>query len=86
MNVEALKRSMRNDDCHHQDALPNKFLDAISQLRRALRAIKMFKDEYLLDFINVEELRIRDAADIDKRMVEQVIVHNAKSFIMEFWR
>ena len=86
MNVEALKRSMRNDDCHHKDALPNKFLDAISQLRRALRAIKMFKDEYLLDFINVEELRIRDAADIDKRMVEQVIVHNAKSFIMEFWR
>jgi hypothetical protein len=43
----------------------------------------MFKDEYLLDFINVEELGARDE-DIDERVVEQEIVHNIKNFIMTF--
>ena len=27
----------------------------------------MFKDEYLLDFINTEELGVRNAADADER-------------------
>ena len=42
----------------------------------------MFKDEYLLDFINVEEIGERDLADIDERVVEQQIIHNVKNFIM----
>lgn len=44
----------------------------------------MFKDEYLLDYINVEELGARDMVDIDERVVEQTIVHNVKNFIMTF--
>lgn len=32
--------------------------------KNALQAIGMFKDEYLLDFINVEELGVRDKADM----------------------
>jgi predicted nuclease of restriction endonuclease-like (RecB) superfamily len=43
----------------------------------------MFKDEYLLDFINTEELFIRDK-DRDERMIEQRIVQNVKEFIMTF--
>ena len=46
--------------------LPNNFLDTIPQSQRALRAIETLKDEYLLDFINVEELGMRDVADIDE--------------------
>ena len=30
----------------------------------------MFKDEYLLDFVNVEELDERNPQDIDERVVE----------------
>jgi RecB family endonuclease NucS len=44
----------------------------------------MFKDEYMMDFINVEELNVRDKSDIDERIVEQEIVHNVKNFIMMF--
>lgn len=44
----------------------------------------MFKDSYLLDFINMEELEERDNSYIDERMVEQQIVHNIKKFIMAF--
>lgn len=50
---------------------------------QAYRAISMFKDEYLLDFINTEELFIRDK-DTDERVVEQKIINNVKNFIMTF--
>ena len=84
--VEDLKRSMRNDDYHHQSRMPNNFLSAMPSAQRALRAIETFKDEYLLDFVNVEELGVRDAGDVDERVVEQAIVNNVKNFIMEFGR
>ena len=43
----------------------------------------MFKDEYLLDFINTEELFVRDK-DRDERVIEMSIVQNVKEFIMTF--
>ena len=46
----------------------------------------MFKDEYALDFINVEEIGERDSEDVDERVVEQQIVQNIKRFIMTFGR
>ena len=55
-----------------------------SKSQQALRAITTFKDEYLLDFINTEELGVRDAQDIDERMLEQGIVQNIKQLIMAF--
>lgn len=86
LSVEALKRAIRADAYHHQGALPNNFSQALGTSQQALRAISMFKDEYLLDFINVEELGVRDVADVDERVVEQAIVHNVKNFIMTFGR
>ena len=71
-------------DYHHQGHLPNNFLNTLSKADQALRAIGTFKDEYLLDFINVEELNIRDREDIDERVVENAIVHNIKNFILTF--
>ncbi len=68
---------------HHQDALPNNFVATMPDYKQAYRAIQMFKDEYLLDFINVEELGMRDE-DVDERVIEQNIVHNVKNFIMTF--
>ena len=58
----------------------------IPDVRQSLKTIEMFKDEYLLDFINVEELGERDKEDIDERVVEREIVHNIKKFIMTFGR
>lgn len=86
MSVEALRRSIKADDYHHQGALPNNFLQTLPAGQQALRAIAAFKDEYLLDFINVEELGARDAEDVDERVLEQGIVQNVKNFIMTFGR
>lgn len=68
---------------NHQGKLPNNFLKTMPDYKQAYKAIQMFKDSYLLDFINVEELGARDE-DLDERVVENGIVHNVKNFIMAF--
>lgn len=68
---------------NHQEELPNNFLTTIPDYKQAFHSMQMFKDEYLLDFINVEEIGMRDE-EIDERVIEQNIVHNAKNFIMTF--
>ena len=75
----------KQDLYHHQDKMPNNFLATISDYKQAYRAIRMFKDEYLLDFINVEELGMHDE-DINESVIESNIVHNVKNFIMTFGR
>jgi len=82
--VEDLEASIARDDYHHQGSLPNNFARTIPSAGQALRAISTFKDEYFLDFINVEELGARDGQDIDERVVENAIVHNVKNFILAF--
>ena len=81
-----LRDMLKSDLYHHQGKLPNNFTNTMNSSKNALQAIGMFKDEYLLDFINVEELGVRDKADIDERVVEKAIVNNVKNFIMTFGR
>lgn len=85
-NKYTLREMLKQDLYHKQGALPNNFARTIPDSNRALKAIEMFKDEYLLDFMNVEELNVRDEQDVDERMLEQQIVHNVKNFIMTFGR
>ncbi len=85
-NKYRLRDMLKADLYHHQATLPNNFGKAMPDTRSALKALEMFKDEYLLDFINVEEIGERDKADIDEREVEKAIVHNVKNFIMTFGR
>ncbi len=53
--------------------IPNKDLRAA--------ALRAFKDEYLLNFVNVE-----DPDTFDEKVLEQQIVHNIKIFILAFGR
>lgn len=83
-NAEDLPDLIKKKDLyHHQGEMPNNFISTIPDYKQAFRAIQMFKDDYLLDFINVEELGMRDE-DVDERVVEQSIVQNVKNFIMTF--
>ena len=86
LSVRALQKAIQLDEYKHRGAMPNNFVQTLSASQQALKAIGMFKDEYLLDFINVEELGVRDVEDIDERVVEQQIVQNIKRFIMTFGR
>lgn len=82
-SVESLEQIIKSDLYHHQGNIPNNFRKVIPDQLQAFRAIAMFKDEYLLDFINTEELFVRDK-DRDERLIEQSIVQNVKNFIMTF--
>lgn len=82
--VEALKRSLAADDYHHQGNLPNNFVRTLPAGQQALKAIGTFKDEYLLDYINVEQLDVRERADVDESVLENAIIHNVKNFILTF--
>ena len=83
-NRETLKASIARDDYHHQGNLPNNFAKTLPAAEQALRAISTFKDNYLLDYINVEELGARDIQDVDERLLENAIINNVKNFILTF--
>lgn len=57
--------------------LPNNFSTTIQDADLRAKALHSFKDEYLLDFINIE-----DPDETDERVVESAIVRNIKKFIM----
>lgn len=86
LSVDSLKRLMREGVYRNRGALANNFMEKLPTTELARRAVMTFKDEYLLDFINVEELGARDIEDIDERVVENKIVQNIKNFIMTFGR
>ena len=81
-----LQQQIKDNVADHYGAMPSNFGVTIKESRDAIKALNMFKDEYLLDFINTEEIGIRDFADIDERVVEKEIIHNIKKFIMTFGR
>jgi predicted nuclease of restriction endonuclease-like (RecB) superfamily len=78
-SVEALKSNLRGNLFVRTGAMPNNFITTLSETEQARRAIRSFKDEYLLDFINIE-----DENDPDERLVEQGIVANIKQFLLSF--
>ena len=80
---EDLEQMMKDDLYPHQGQLPNNFKKTIPDQLQAYRTIMMFKDEYLLDYINTEELFVRDK-DKDEKLIEQGIINNVKNFIMTF--
>lgn len=82
--VEELNRAIDRNDFLHQKELPNNFINTLSSAKQARKAVQMFKNEYLPDFINVEEIGERDAQDVDEKVVENQIIQNIKNFIMTF--
>lgn len=52
--------------------MPNNFTVTIPEYKQAFKAIQMFKDEYLLDYLNVEQLGMRDE-DIDEKVIENQV-------------
>lgn len=82
-NKYTLRDYLKADLYNHQGTLPNNFTTTISNAKQALKTVKSFKDEYLLDFINVEELDTEEA-DLNERVLEKSIVNNIKRFILTF--
>ena len=82
-NKYTLRDYLKADLYNHRGTLPNNFTTTIPSTKQALKAVNAFKDEYLLDFINIEELDTQDE-DLSERVLEKSIVDNIKRFILTF--
>ena len=82
-NKYTLRDYLKADLYNHRGTLPNNFTTTIPSTKQALKAVNTFKDEYLLDFINIEELDTQDE-DLNERVLEKSIVDNIKRFILTF--
>lgn len=55
-NKYTLRDYLKADLYHHRGALPNNFAQTLPDTKQAIKAIYSFKDDYLLDFINIAYL------------------------------
>jgi len=77
-SVEKLKYSLKENLFSKQGKLPNNFAKTISDNDLQQKALLSFKDEYLLDFINIES----PDDEPDERVLESQIMLNIRNFIM----
>ena len=75
-NLEQLRDSIKRDDFHHRGAMPSNFAATIPDVALARKTLAMFRDEYLLDFVNLDDIEATDGEDVDERVVEKSIVAN----------
>ncbi len=75
--VDTLKYHLKNKLFEQQGKLPNNFYKTIKAPINKGKALKTFKDHYLLDFI-----KISDEEAGDEKILESRIVNNIKKFIM----
>lgn len=76
-SVEKLKYNLKASLFQKQGSLPNNFGKTIQNANLQKQTLQSFKDEYLLDFINIEE-----SDELDERLLENEIVLHIKKFIM----
>lgn len=76
-----LRARLKEDLYNHQGAIPNNFSMTLPDDKQYAKAIRMFKDEYFLDFINTEELDLSDPEDLDERVLEKEIIDHIRNFI-----
>lgn len=86
LKVDDLEEMMKAGVYDHRGELPNNFFKTIPDKRLALQTLKVLKDAYLLDYINVEDIDEMDPENVDESVIEKQIVMNIKNFIMNFGR
>jgi predicted nuclease of restriction endonuclease-like (RecB) superfamily len=76
-SVETLKHQLKANLFQKEGSLLNNFSQIITNNDLRAKALQSFKDEYLLDFINIE-----DPDEEDERLIENGIVRNIKKFLL----
>jgi predicted nuclease of restriction endonuclease-like (RecB) superfamily len=75
--VRHLRTELKNQSHLQKQKIPNNFSTTLDDVL-SNKAIRAFKDNYLLDFINVED----SDDEIDEKIIEKEIVLNIKKFLM----
>ena len=72
---------LRADDYHHIGALPNNFEKTLSPMAQATRAVRSFRDEYLLELVNLDNVDARGDQDVDERVLSKALVADVEKTI-----
>ncbi len=72
--VRLLEKNLKDDFFHQSGRLPNNFEQTLPK-NMGTKAVHMFKDEYLFDYLNIED-------EDDERVLESSIMQNIKKFIL----
>ena len=80
-SVEQLLQHLRADDYHHVGALPNNFEKTLSPMAQATRAVRSFRDEYLLELVNLDNVDARVDQDVDERVLSKTLVADVEKTI-----
>ena len=80
-SYEQLMQHLRADDYHHIGALPNNFAKTLSPMALATRAVRSFRDEYLLELVNLDNVDAVHDQDIDERVLSKELVANIEKTI-----
>lgn len=78
-SVETLRKHISAADYKHTGIIVNSFALTMPDKTQVARAVRAFKDEYLLDFINIED--VADEGDVDERVLEKSLVREIKQFV-----
>ena len=79
--VEQLQSHLRADDYHHIGALPNNFVKTLSPMALASKAVRSFRDEYLLELVNLDNVDARADQDVDERVLSKALVTDLEKTI-----
>ncbi len=76
-SVTTLENHINNNLFYAKGKIQNNFAKTITNEGNRDQALQVFKDEYLLDFINIEDPDL-----VDERELEDAIVRNIRKFIL----
>ena len=82
-NKYALEDFIKQDLYKNRGSLPSNFTETISDTRLAIRTLKAFKENYLLNFINAEDL-YENEEERNEPVLTSKIVENIRDFILRF--
>lgn len=80
-SYEQLLQHLRADDYRHIGALPNNFGKTLSPMALATRAVRSFRDEYVLDLVNLDNVDARGDQDVDERVLSRSLAANVERTI-----
>ena len=80
-NVQQLESHLRADDYHHIGTLPNNFAKTLSPMELASKAVRSFRDEYLLELVNLDNVDAVRDQDVDERVLSKALVADVEKTI-----
>lgn len=73
-NLDRLSAAIRRDDFHHRGAMPNNFTTTMPDTRLVRKTLSMFRDEYPLDIVNLDDIEAATDEDVVEKPHENASV------------